>query len=330
MLTSINNEAVTLSPIAMGCWPIAGITSVDVTRDQSLATLRAAIDAGVTHFDTAYVYGYDGESEQMVGEVLAELSPAKRDGVTVATKGGLIWGPPDPARPKAKRSQTRDARPATLHAQCEESLRRLRQDCVDVYYLHAPDPDVPLAESAGTIADLIAAGKVRFAGVSNFTDAAQYAAFAAECPITLDQQPYNLRQRDIEADRIPWAAAHDAYTVCYWPLMKGLLAGGLSRDHRFAARDSRQHYAVFREPNWSAAHDLLDVLRDLAAPHRCTVAQLVLAWTIAQPGISAALCGAKRPEQITETAAAMHVSLTAADLAAIEAAAAAAGPVVDV
>ena len=307
----------------MGCWPIAGITTIGTTEADSRETLAAAVEAGITHFDTAHAYGYDGLSERLTGQMLAP----HRGRVSVATKGGLVWGPPDPARPDAKRPQSRDGRPATLRRQCDQSLSRLGWDAVDVYYLHAPDPNVPVAESAGAIADLIAAGKARFAGVANFTDREQYAAFAAECPIAVDQQPYNLLQREIERDRLGWAAEHGARTVCYWPLMKGLLAGHLARDHRWHARDSRQHYEVFREPNWTRTHDLLDALRDLAAAKRCTVAQLVLAWTIRRPGLAAALCGARRPDQIRETAAAMQIELTAADQAAIDAAVTARGPI---
>ena len=312
-----------LSPVAMGCWPIAGITSIGVTEDDARETIAAAVDAGITHFDTAHAYGYDGESERLLGQMLRP----HRGRVSIATKGGLVWGDADPHAPDAKRPQSRDGRPQTLRLQCEQSLSRLGLDAVDVYYLHAPDPDVPLGESAGAIADLIADGKARTAGVSNFTERSQYAAFAAECPIALDQQPYNLLQREIESDRIPWAQSVGARTVCYWPLMKGLLAGRLARDHRFAPRDSRQHYAVFREPNWSATHDLLDDLRDLAETKGCTVAQLVIAWTIAQPGLTAALCGAKQPEQIRETAAAMGLDLTAADHALIAEAAARRGAI---
>ena len=308
------DDALPLSPIALGCWPMAGITSIGTSEEASRATLLAAVEAGVTHFDAAHAYGYDGEIERLIGQTLGP----HRDRVTVATKGGLVWDDPDPTQPQAKRPQSRDARPETLRRQCNESLARLGWDCVDVYYLHAPDPAVPVAESAGAIADLIAAGKARHAGVSNFTTRDQYDAFAAECPIALDQQPWNLLQRDIEDDRVGWAASHDARTVCYWPLMKGLLAGSLRRDHTFDPKDSRQRYEVFQEPAWSRTHDLLDELREIAAGKRCTVPQLVLAATIAQPFLAAALVGAKRPDQIEETAAAMRVSLSEDERATVE------------
>ena len=302
-----------LSPVALGCWPIAGITSVGVTEADSRRTLEAAVAAGITHFDTAHAYGYEGESERLCGEVLRPY----RDRISLATKGGLVWGAADASRPTAKRPQSRDGRPETLRRQCEESLRRLGWDTVDVYYLHAPDPEVPIAESAGAIAELIDAGLARFGGISNFTTRDQYAEFAAVCPVALDQQPFNLLQQDITHDRIPWAREVGAATVCYWPLMKGLLAGKLSRDHRFDPRDSRQNYAVFQEPAWSRTHDLLDELRTIASDHQCTVAQLVLAATLATPGITATLCGAKRAEQIEETAAAMHLRLGDDERAAV-------------
>ena len=315
-----------VSSIALGCWPMAGITSIGTSPEQSEATLLAAVEAGVTHFDAAHAYGYDGEVERMIGRTLGP----HRDRISVATKGGLVWHERDPQRPDAKRAQSRDGRPETLRRQCDESLDRLGWDHVDVYYLHAPDPEVCISDSAGAIAELIAAGKARYAGVSNFTTREQYDAFAAECPITLDQQPWNLLQRDAESGRVEFGQFHGAAMVAYWPLMKGLLAGRLGRDHKFDPKDSRQHYSVFREPNWSRTHDLLDRLRSLAASHRCTLVQLVLAATIRQPFLRGALVGAKRPGQITETAAAMHLDLPDAVFDEIDAATQDRGPIVEV
>lgn len=300
----LGNSELVVTPVAMGCWPIAGITSVDVNETDSLATLRAAFDAGVNFFDTAYCYGYDGESERMIGRALGSL----RREIVLASKCGVHW---------EQSKQVRDGRPETIRRQCAESLRRLGTDCIDLYYLHAPDPQTPVSESAGALRGLLEAGQIRAVGVSNFHSIDLLEEFAAECPITAVQPHYNMLQRDIEADRLPWCRARGIAVVVYWPLMKGFLAGKLKRDHQWDPKDGRQKYPIFQGEQWAKTHDFLDRLRELAAEVPCTVAQLVIAWTIQQPGITAALCGAKRPHQIQETAAAMRIVLSEDMLGAI-------------
>jgi aryl-alcohol dehydrogenase-like predicted oxidoreductase len=299
----------------MGCWPIAGVTSIDVTEAASLATLEAALDAGINFFDTAYVYGYEGESERLIGRALGH----RRDEIVIASKGGIHWGP--------DRKQVRDARPQTILRECDESLQRLGTDVIDLYYLHAPDRVTPLAESAGAFAQLLQAGKIRSVGVSNFDTPAQYEEFHAVCPISADQPHYNMLQREIEAETLPWCRAHDVSVMAYWPLMKGLLAGKMARDHKFDPKDGRQKYPVFHGEEWQKNHDFVDKIRPIAEARGKTVAQLAVAWVIQRPGITAALCGAKRPEQIRETAVAMDWTLTPDDLARIETAIQERGPV---
>lgn len=286
-----------VTPVAMGCWPITGITSVDVTREASLQTLRAAYDAGINFFDTAYVYGYEGESEQMIATALGDV----RDKLIIASKCGIHWGP--------DRKQVRDARPERIREECETSLRRLQTDVIDLYYLHAPDPEVPVEESAGAIRELLDAGKIRAAGVSNFSTLDQYKRFQSVCPITADQPHYNMLQREIEAERLPWCHAQGISVVPYWPLMKGFLAGKLPRNHQWDSQDGRQKYPIFQGDEWSRSHDFLDKLRPIAEQAGVTLAQLAVLWVIRQSGITAALCGAKRPEQILETASALKHQL---------------------
>jgi aryl-alcohol dehydrogenase-like predicted oxidoreductase len=295
-----------VTPVAMGCWPIAGITSVDVTEADSLRTLEAAVDAGINFFDTAYAYGYDGESERMIRRALGY----RRDELVIATKCGISWGP--------DRRQIRDGRPETIRRQCEESLSRLGTDRIDLYYLHAPDPETPVADSAGAMRELLEAGKIRAVGVSNFESPALYEQFQAVCPITASQPHYNMLQREIEAEVLPWCVERRVSAVVYWPLMKGFLAGKLRRDHQWDPRDGRRKYPIFQGSEWTKTHDFLDRLRVIAGDVGCTVAQLVVAWTIQRPGVTAALCGAKRPEQIFETAAAMEIHLDPATLAVID------------
>ena len=302
----LGNTDILVTPVAMGCWPITGITSIDVNEADSLATLQAAVDAGINFFDTAYIYGYDGESERMIARALGP----QRDRIVIATKCGLHWD--------ENKTQARDARPETIQRECEESLRRLNTDRIDLYYLHAPDPNVPLAESAGAFRELLDAGKIRSVGVSNLSTTAQFEEFHGVCPITASQPHYNMLQREIEADQVPWCVEHDVSLCVYWPLMKGFLAGKLPRDHVWDPKDGRQKYPVFQGEQWDRTHDFLDKLRPLAEESGLTLPQLVIAWTIRRPGITAALCGAKRPDQIRDTAAAMTADLSPDTLSAID------------
>lgn len=313
-LRPLGRTQIFVTPVAMGCWPIAGITSVHVTDAHSRETLQAAFDAGINFFDTAYCYGYAGESERLMGEVLGP----RRNQIVIATKGGIHY---------EGTKQARDASPATLRRECEESLRRLRTDYVDLLYLHAPDPAVPLTESAGGLRELLEEGKTRSVGLSNATTA-QLMEFAAVCPLTAYQPHYNMLQREIEASQLPWCREHGVSAIVYWPLMKGLLAGKLPRDHLFDPKDGRQKYPMFQGDEWRKNQDFLDALRPIAQEAGRTVAQVVINWTIHQAGITAALCGAKRPDQIRDNAGGMGWTLTDAQLARIAQALEERGPAV--
>mgnify|MGYP000483548521 FL=1 len=303
-LRPLGNTGIFVSPIALGCWPIAGLTSPGTCDADSLATIQACWELGINHLDTAYSYGRSGESEEVIRRA---LGPRRRE-MVIATKGGLHWD--DEGR------QARDASPATLRRQCETSLRRLGTDYVDLLYLHAPDPKVPVGESAAALRRLMEEGKTRCVGASNLT-LAQLEEFAAACPLAAFQPPYNMLQRQIEADTLPWCRAHGVAVLVYWPLLKGLLAGRLARDETFA-NDSRRKYPMFQGEEYQKNLDFVEVLRGIAARSGRTVAQLVLNWTIHQPGVTAALCGAKRPEQIRETAQAAGWRLSEEQLAEID------------
>jgi len=312
-LRPLGNTGIEISEIALGCWPIAGITSPGTSDRDSIATICECFELGINHLDTAYCYGRSGESEKLIGRALGR----RRNEMVIATKGGLHWD--------ENGTMAYDARPQTLRRECEESLRRLATDHVDLLYLHAPDKTVPVAESAGELSRLMDEGKTRSVGVSNVT-VAQLEEFAAECPIAAYQPPYNMLQRQIEADTLPWCRQRGIAVLVYWPLLKGLLAGKMARDHVFAENDSRRKYPMFSGREWEKNHDLLDRLREIARSAGHTVAELVINWTIHQPGITSALCGAKRPEQIRETAGGSGWRLTEEQLAAIDQALADRGP----
>src|SRR4029079_6866249 len=199
---------------------------------------------------------------------------------------------------------------ATLERECEESLRRLRTDRVELLYLHAPDPATPLVESAAALRKMLDTGKTRAVGISN-ASIEQIQEFHAVCPLSAVQPVYNMLQREIEQDCVPWCLENQVSLMIYWPLMKGLLAGKLPRDHVFDPRDGRRKYPMFQGEEWQKNQDFLEKLRPIAAESGKSVAELVLNWTIHQPGITAALCGAKRPQQIRANAGGMGWRLTA-------------------
>lgn len=300
------------SPVALGCWPISGMTSLGVTEAESLATIAACSELGINFLDTAYAYGYEGESERLIGRALG----SRRNEFVIATKGGIHWGP------DGKRAF--DGSAATLRRQCHESLKRLSTDYIDLLYLHAPDPQTPIEESAAELRRLQLEGKTRAVGVSN-ASLEQLKAFHAVCPLAAYQPAYNMLLRGIERDTLPWCIANNVAVVPYWPLMKGLLSGALARDFVFQPGDGRAKYPMFQGAEWQKNQDFLDVLRQLASEMGRSVTEIVVNWTVHQPGITSALCGAKRPDQIRESAAAIGWELTPAQSARIDAALAARG-----
>lgn len=302
----LGNSGLTVSPVALGCWPIAGVTTLDTNEADSISTIQECFDLGINHLDTAHVYGPRGESETLVGRAVA----GRRDETVIATKCGIHY---------EGSAMVNGGRPERLRAECEESLRRLGTDRVELLYLHAPDENVPIEDSAGALRTLMEEGKTCSVGASNCT-IGELEAFANVCPLTAVQMPYNMLQRDIEKRTIPWCRERNIAVMVYWPLMKGLLAGRLARDHRFHDRDSRRNYPMYQGDEWRKNQDFVARLREAAALSAHTVAQLVINWTINQPSITSALCGAKRPWQIEELAGAMGWQLSREQLAMIDAA----------
>jgi aryl-alcohol dehydrogenase-like predicted oxidoreductase len=295
-LRQLGHSDLWVSTVGFGCWPISGISSLDVTDEWSLKTLHAAFDSGINFFDTAFSYGYDGEVDRLLRTALSD----QRDRVVLASKVGSHYD--------SDRRRIIDGRPTTLVDQAAKSLKRLNIEHFDLLYLHQPDPTVEIEDSAGAIAEIVARGWARYAAVSNVSED-QLRRFHAACPVIAVQQPYNLLQQNDWLAIRDFCSQNSISAVCYWVLMKGLLAGKLPRDHKFDPRDRRLTYDVYKGEQWERSQNFLDRLRGLSSELGCTVSQLVIAWTIQQPGITVALCGAKRPNQIEETARAMTVRL---------------------
>ena len=305
-LRQLGRTEIRVSPVALGCWPIAGMTSLDVNESASLATLAACFDEGVNFLDTAYMYGADGESERLIARAVA----GRRDEVVIATKAGLHW---------QDGQRAHDARPETIRRECEESLRRLDTDRIELLYLHAPDPSVAIADTAAGFRSLLDEGKILSVGGSNMS-MARLEAFHAVCPLSAYQPKYNILQREIEAEILPWCQTNHVSVCVYWPLLKGLLAGKLPRDHEFQPGDGRKKYSLYQGEEWEKNQDFVDVLREIALENERTVAQVSINWVIHREGITSALCGAKRAEQLRENALSAGWELTAAQLEQIESA----------
>ena len=302
---SLGNSDLKVSRIGLGCWPMAGITSIGVSDADSIATVQEALACGINFFDTAFSYGYDGRSD----EILRMALQNRRDQAIIAHKVGSHWD--------EQKKRVVDGSPARLKAQAQACVQRIGSDYVDVMYLHTPDPNVPIEDSAGAIAEICKSGLARFAAVSN-VNSQQAARFAQVCPVVAIQPYFNMFQQESVAELHSFASSHQVSLVCYWILMKGLLSGNLKRDHQFDPNDRRLTYPIFQGEAWQRAQDLLDKLRSLASDLQCTVAQLVTAWSLTNPSVTVALLGAKRPDQIREAAGALELKLSAETITMID------------
>ncbi|BDG04437.1 aldo/keto reductase [Anaeromyxobacter oryzae] len=274
------------SRVALGTWAIGGWLWGGTDAADAIRTIHAALDLGVNLVDTAPVYGF-GRAEELVGEALA--ASGRRDRVLVATKCGLDW---------TRGALRRDASPARIAREVEDSLRRLRVDVIDLYQVHWPDAGVPLDETGRALEGLARAGKIRAIGVSNFT-AAQVERFRATAPVATVQPPYNLFERGIDAELLPYCRKEGIATLAYGALCRGLLSGRMAPGTTFQGDDLRRGDPKFRPPRFAqylAAVAALDALaRDRFGR---TVLELAVRWLLDQPGVSVALWGARRPSQL--------------------------------
>jgi aryl-alcohol dehydrogenase-like predicted oxidoreductase len=256
--------------------------------EASIETIQHAVDLGITLIDTAPVYGM-GRSEEIVGEALRRQG--LRDQVVLATKCGLNWSDD---HQRVWREATRER---ILH-EVDHSLRRLRTDRIDLYQIHWPDPKTPIEETARAMDDLLRAGKIRAIGVSNY-DIAQMDAFRAVAPLHANQPPYNLFERAMGDEVLPYCAEHGIATLTYGALCRGLLSGRMGPDRQFDGDDLRQVDPKFQQPRFGQYLAAVSALDDFARDHAGKdVMALALRWLLDQPGHSVALWGARRPAQL--------------------------------
>ncbi|MET7825146.1 aldo/keto reductase [Streptomyces sp. NPDC005386] len=277
-------------------------------RDDMIAVLRGALERGVTFFDTAEAYG-PYVNEELVGEALAPV----RDQAVIATKFG--W------RIEDGRTTGLDSRPEQIRRVADAALRRLRTDTIDLFYQHRVDPQVPIEEVAGTVGDLIGAGKVRHFGLSE-ASAATIRRAHATCPVTAVQSEYSLWTRDPEPEVLPTLAELGIGFVPFSPLGKGFLTGSVSTGTVFTDGDIRTTIPRFSDDNRAANQALVDHVTALAHGEHATPGQVALAWLLAQQPWIVPIPGTRRIERVAENAAATEVALSADEVADLNAVAA--------
>ena len=291
---TLGRSGLVVSCLAFGTWQLGGDWGPTDTA-AAMDAVRRAADEGVTLFDTAHAYGF-GQSEQLLSAALRDVP---REQVVIATRGGL--------RP-TDAGLVRDASARSVREGVDASLRALGTDYVDLYQLHWPDPAVPFDETADTLARLRDEGKIRHVGLSNF-DVEQIGTFEVTLPVETLQPPYHLFRRNIEAEVLPYAAAHDIGVLVCAPLAHGLLSGILDPGTRFARDDWRSQTPMFQGETY--AHNLRVVagLGELAIELGVTLPQLAIGWTLTNPAVHVAIVGTRNRDHVDEALAASAVKL---------------------
>ena len=315
----LKNTDLLLSEVTFGAWAAGGWMWGGTERKDAINAIRVSYALGVTSIDTAPIYG-QGTSEEIVGEAIRGIS---RDRVQILTKYGMRWDlkKGDFAfNSKKNNGENIDiykyAGKESIIKECEDSLRRLGTDYIDLYQIHWPDSTTPIEESMEAVSRLIRQGKVRYAGVCNY-DAAQVAEAEKYITLASDQVPYSMVNRGIEAELIPYCLENNKSILAYSPLERGLLTGKIRPGHAFAPGDHRKDVPFFKEENLKRTDEFLELLKPLAAAKHLTLGQLVILWTLQQPGITITLVGARNAEQAIENAKAIDSSLSEGEIAMI-------------
>ncbi|WP_442580251.1 aldo/keto reductase [Mesorhizobium sp. ASY16-5R] len=304
------------STIGQGTWAMGGWMWGGTDEAQSVKAIRAAIDEGVTLIDTAPAYGL-GKAEEIVGEAIA----GRRGEVVVVTKCGLVWHTDkvthffDEHGKRVYRYLGRDS----IFYEVEQSLRRLRTDHIDLYITHWQDATTPVAETMGALLDLKRQGKIRAIGVSN-VEPGTLQEYLEIGPVDAIQERFSMIDRAIEANLLPLCRENNVSVLSYSSLALGLLSGKIGPGRTFEGDDLRKDNPRFSPANLECVAALMKEIAPVAAARQATPAQLVIAWTVARPGITYALCGARNAEQAAENAVAGRLSLSADEIALIDAA----------
>jgi aryl-alcohol dehydrogenase-like predicted oxidoreductase len=315
----LSNSDLELSVITFGAWAAGGWMWGGTERKQAINAIRESYYVGVTSIDTAPAYG-QGLSEEIVGEALTGIP---RDKVQIITKYGLRWDlKKGEFHFKSKDNEGKDidmykysGREGIIQ-ECENSLRRLKTDYIDLYQIHWADSTTPISETMETAALLIKQGKVRHAGVCNY-NVAQLAEAEKSIKIISNQVPYSMVKREIEKEVVPHCIQNNKAILAYSPLERGLLTGKIKPGYQFEEGDHRANLFYFSDENIKRTNEFLDKIKPIAAGKGITLSQLVLGWTLAQPGITIALVGARNAEQAVANAKAGDITLSADEISTI-------------
>ncbi|MFP4060924.1 MAG: aldo/keto reductase [Bacteroidales bacterium] len=300
-----------ISALAFGAWAIGGWMWGGADKKDAIKAIHTAMDEGITTIDTAPVYGM-GKSETIVGEAIK----GHRNDVKILTKFGLTW--------ELKKgefyfeSTDNRGKPVDIYKyaakdrvikECEDSLKRLNTDYIDLLQIHWPDPTTPVEETMEAFQILLQQGKIRAAGVCNFhVDLLKEAMKNVE--LVSNQVPYSMVKRDIENDLVPYCLENNIGILAYSPLQRGVLTGKFKPGHEFNEGDSRTNAPEYKEPNLSRINNFLDQIKPVAEAHDATLAQLVLNWTLYRPGITCVLAGARNEMQVKDNVKALSFKLS--------------------
>ena len=309
---TLGESDLSVSVITFGAWAAGGWMWGGTERQGAIDAIRASYELGVTSIDTAPVYG-QGTSEEIVGEAIRDLP---RDKVQILTKYGMRW---DSAKGDfGFKSQDNDGNPIDVYKysgkesiikECEDSLKRLGTDYIDLYQMHWPDVTTPVEESMEAVLRLIEQGKVRQAGVSNYS-VGQMKQAETVLKLASNQVPFSMINRGIEEELVPYCIDNKKAILAYSPMERGLLTGKIKPGHQFAEGDHRAGYRFFKEENINQTDALLQKIKPLADSKNASLSQLVIRWTIERPGITVALVGARNAEQATQNAKAIDLHLS--------------------
>ncbi|MFW6324548.1 MAG: aldo/keto reductase [Desulfovibrionales bacterium] len=303
---AVANTELRVSRIALGTWAIGGWMWGGTEERQSIETIHAALDKGVDLIDTAPVYGF-GKSEELVGKALEEYKD--KDAIRLSTKACLAWTE-DGA---VYRNGSRDR----IMLEVENSLRRLRTDTIDIYYVHWPDPTRPITETAGAMRELLEKGVIKSVGVSNFTPD-QMEVFQSECPLHFCQPPYNIFEKTIDSDIKPYCERNKIALMTYGALCRGLLSGKMSKDRDFSGDDLRKVDPKFQEPRFSRYLAAVDKLEKLSSEKfDKSILAFSVRWVL-EKGVPIAIWGGRKPSQMDPIDEILGWSMDGAVLSEVE------------
>jgi len=298
-----------LTTVGLGTWAMGGPWQFGwgpQDDDEAIAAILAALDLGINWIDTAPVYGL-GHSEELVGKALKQTCHKP----IIATKCGLLWN--------NKREKVNCLKRESIRDECHASLKRLGVERIDLYQMHRPEPDGDIEQAWEEMARLADESKVRYIGVSNFS-IGQIERVSRIHPVASLQPPYSMLHREVEQGLLEYCAGLNIGVIAYSPMQRGLLTGRFDKERlvALAPDDHRRRHGDFQEPRFSAILRFVERLRPIAEENKRTLAQLVIAWVLRRPEVTAAIVGARRPEQIIETSPAGNWKLSKKGIALIE------------